>query len=278
MKIFSFLFLLLVFCFCPFITNAQSSVWVAYFGKGKDAYEKGDFQAAEKFLRVALTEAENAAKNREENTDGMICDTVGSLSIVLSERGKYAEAEEFARRAVKLADVVYKESDVAYAIALNNLGLILSNQKKFVEAEEIHRRAMRLREKYDTRPYRNLMGSILNLGLVYFEQDKFTEAEALFDRAKKLFNDFEPNELERGDFDILLKILNNLALTYEKQNRLSEAESSFQGIIILAEEIKGKNNSFLIPYLESYARVLRASKKALLATKIENRLKLLKGK
>lgn len=275
------LILSLIFAVCVFslVTLAQMSVWAAFFAKGHDAYEKGDLPAAERFLRAALKEAESAVKNGEEKADGMLCDTLGSLSIVVGEQGKHAEAEEFARRAVRLADVVYKESDDSYSKALNNLGLALTNQKKYSEAEEIHRRAMKIREKYESAPKYNLMVSVLNLGLVYFEQAKYLEAKALFNQVVDFhFGLAQEREWESSQENksVLLTAMNNAVLSEEKLGEFNEAKKHIEALIFFVETLEGKNSPSLVGYLETYARILRLKKKTVSVTKVENRIKTIK--
>lgn len=266
-------------CLFTIATQAQTSVWATYFGKGVEAYEKGDLATAEKFLRAALAEAESAVKTGEEKANGMLCDTLGTLSVILGEQGKYVEAEDFARRALKLAGLVYEESDEPYSKALNNLGLALTNQKKYSEAEAIHRQVMKTREKYEPAPKYNLMVSVLNLGLVYFEQKKYFEAKALFNQVV----DFHLSLVRNGDWkasqenkSVLLTAMNDAALSEEKLGEINEAKKHFEAIVIFVEAIDGKDSPSLIGHLENYARVLRQKKETISVTHIENRIKAIK--
>lgn len=263
-------------CFFSFSAYAQSSIWATYFGKSLEAREKGDLQTAEKLLRMALAEAENSVKNREEKADNMLCDTLGTLSAVLGEQGKHLEAEDFARRALKVADVIYKESDPDYSRILNNLGLALSNLKKYAEAEEIHRRVMRIREKYEPTPKRNLRVSILNLGLVYFQQEKYFEAKPLFNQVVDFYFSLPSEELNSEDISTLLTAMNNVVVTEEKLEEFDEALKHNQSILTFIEVSEGKNSPFLIDYLKIRARLLRSKKQPLKATHVENRIKNIK--
>jgi tetratricopeptide (TPR) repeat protein len=268
--------LLILICSLYINANAQSSVWATYFGKALEARENGDLVNAEKLLRVALLEAERAVLDKEEKANGMLCDTLGSLSAVVGEQDKYAESEEFARRAVIVSELIYKESDPDYSRILNNLGLALSNQKKYAEAETIHRRAMKIREKYEPSPKRNLMVSVLNLGLVYFQQEKYLEAKALFGQVVDFYFGLPSNEIDSEDYSKLLRAMNNVAVSEEKLNELGEALKHNQTIITMIEVAEGKNSQTLIGYLEIRVRILRLKKQSRAVLQIENRIKNLK--
>ena len=277
MKTLYFLFsITFALCFFTSAAYAQSSVWATYFGKGLESREKGDLPAAEKLLRMALAEAENAVKNREDNAEGMLCDTLGTLSAILGEQEKHVEAEEFARRALKLADVIYKESEPDYSRILNNLGLALSNLKKYTEAEEIHRRAMKIREKYEPAPKRNLMISVLNLGLVYFKQEKYFEAKPLFSQVVDFYFSLPSGEFDSEDSSTLLTAMNNVVLSEEKLGEFNDALKHNQAILSFIKTMEGKNSSSLIGYLETRVRILRLKKQTVQATQVENRIKTIK--
>ena len=266
-------------CFSSLTALAQESVWKAYSDKSFDAYEKGDLLSAEKFLNAALIEAERAVENREEKANEMLCRTYSNLSIVLREQKKYAEAEDSARRAVRLVDIVYKESDESYTNALNNLGLALTNQKKYSEAEEIHRRAMKIREKYEPAPKYNLMVSVSNLALVYFEQAKYLEAKALFNQVV----DFHLDLVQKGEWEAsqenknyLLIAMYDAVLSEEKLGDLDEAKKHIEALIYFVETLEDKNSPSLIGYLEVYARILKQKKQTVRVTQVENRIKTIK--
>jgi hypothetical protein len=59
---------------------AQNSIWVSYFGKGIEAYERGDYVGAERMFRAAIDEAGKAAKAGDGDAVGMMSDSLSGLS------------------------------------------------------------------------------------------------------------------------------------------------------------------------------------------------------
>lgn len=256
---------------------AQDSIWVSYFGKGVEAYERGSYVEAERMFRAAIDEAGKAAKAGNRDAVGMMSDSLSGLSGALRGQGRFADAEAVIRKQLQLLETAYGEKHADYSKTLNNLGLILSEQRKYKEAEEVHRRALKLRELYDTPPRRNVAVSLLNLGKIYYEQDKFSEAEALFESARGIVSKIPRGEIEPEDVDLVLGCEQNLALVYVEQKKYAEAELRYQTVIALTEKLKGETHPDLLLPLENYAKLLRLTNRAEQARKLETRIKLIQN-
>jgi tetratricopeptide (TPR) repeat protein len=68
------------------------------------------------------------------------------LALVLSHQGKYEEAEEMHRQALRLRETVLGKEHPDTLTSMNNLASVLSNQGKYEQAEEMLRQALRLQE------------------------------------------------------------------------------------------------------------------------------------
>jgi tetratricopeptide (TPR) repeat protein len=74
-------------------------------------------------------------------------DSSGLLAMVLSDQGKYEEAEKMHRKVLTLTEKVLGKEHPDTLTSMKNLALVLSRQRKYEEAEVMHRQALTLREK-----------------------------------------------------------------------------------------------------------------------------------
>jgi Tetratricopeptide repeat len=65
---------------------------------------------------------------------------------VLSDQGKYEQAEEIHRQVLRLRETVLGKEHPDTLASMNNLAEIPSDQGKYEQAEEIHRQELRLCE------------------------------------------------------------------------------------------------------------------------------------
>jgi tetratricopeptide (TPR) repeat protein len=66
--------------------------------------------------------------------------------LVLSDQGKYEEAEEMHRLALGLTETVLGKEHPSTLTSMNNLAMLLRNQGKHEEAESMYRQALGLME------------------------------------------------------------------------------------------------------------------------------------
>lgn len=271
---------ILLSCVAIFIFSiqvlAQESVWASMFGGGMKAIEQEDYKEAERFFRLAITEAGRFDIQETPKAIGMMSDSLSGLAAALRGQKRLSDAEAILRKQLQLLEMSVGESDADYSATLNNIGLLLSEQKKFKEAEEIHRKAITLREKYDEIPRRNLAVSLSNLAKVYFDQSYFPEAESLYERANEISSTIPIADLTAEDVVYRLGVENNLASIYVNQKKYKVAELKYKHIIFLAEKFLGKTTPVLVEYLENYAALLRTVKRPVEAKKVETRIALLK--
>ena len=68
---------------------------------------------------------------------------MNNLATVLSDQGKYEQAEEMHRQALELRETVLGKEHPDTLTSMNNLASVLSDQGKYEQAEEMHRQALR---------------------------------------------------------------------------------------------------------------------------------------
>jgi Tfp pilus assembly protein PilF len=74
--------------------------------------------------------------------------SIDNLAGVLRYQGKYKQADEMHRRALRLRETVLGKKHPSTLASMNNLALVLGDQGKYEQAEEMHRQALRLKCKF----------------------------------------------------------------------------------------------------------------------------------
>jgi tetratricopeptide (TPR) repeat protein len=64
--------------------------------------------------------------------------SMNNLASVLSNQGKYEQAEEMHRQALRLRETVLGKEHPSTLTSMNNLASVLSDQGKYEQAEEMH--------------------------------------------------------------------------------------------------------------------------------------------
>ena len=96
----------------------------------------------------------------------------------LYARGKYAEAEPFARKALELDEAEFGTDHETYATQLNNLALLYRAQGRYGETEPLSKRALAIFEKV-LGPDQPFVGqSLHSLEGLYKSQDRYGGALA----------------------------------------------------------------------------------------------------
>jgi Tfp pilus assembly protein PilF len=71
--------------------------------------------------------------------------SMNNLASVLSDQGKYEQAEEMHRQTLMLKEMVLSKEHTSTLTGMNNLTWVLSDQGKYEQMEEMHRQALGLR-------------------------------------------------------------------------------------------------------------------------------------
>ena len=199
----------------------------------KELYSAGNYPAA-------LAEAqklEAAVKARFGTNHRSYAGTLSELGVVYWSQGKYAEAEEFHKRALALREKVLGLNHPETAQALNRLALVYKDQGKYTEAEMLYKRALAI---YESAPGVNREDVALvlnNLAALYWPQRRFAEQESLDRRALAI----REKALGVNQPEVARSLL-NLAVAVRDQGRFAEAEELFNRALTIYEKVLGPNH------------------------------------
>ena len=208
----------------------------------------GELDAAAEQIRKAL-----AIREREHGpADAEVATDLNLLGMLAYDRGKYAEAESFVRRALDTRLNLYgaaPHADVAQG--LNDLSNILSQQGKVAEAEPLQRRALVMSEQVNGANSSGVARCLINLGYLLQKQERFAEAEPLVRQGlelhRKLSGDVHPD---------VAGAYNNLASLVHAQHRLDEAEPLYRRALEIDQQLFGPSHSNVGTDLNNLATLL----------------------
>ncbi|MBL8799335.1 MAG: tetratricopeptide repeat protein [Planctomycetia bacterium] len=187
--------------------------------------DRGDCAAAESRLR-AVVQALQATQATEER----IAQALNLLASACHDGGKYREAEEFYREALRRLDGGGAGRSLARVRVLNNLGNLKCETADYPEAEQLLEDALALAAATAGRDRPQVATCWNNLGRLRLEQDRLDEAEEMYTQAHALLEKhFGPKHPH------LTAARNNLAALYREQGKLAEAEALQRQVI---EELK----------------------------------------
>ena len=185
-------------------------------------YKVGCFDWQQGRYVSAYREISEAYNIFRERSGELATDTLKSLSLlaaVLTDQGKYKEAEEMNRRALKGCEKVLGIEHPNTLYNVDYLAAIFRHQGKYKAAEKMHRRTLKGREKVLGIEHPSTLTSVNNLAMAFQFQGKYKAAEELFRRA------LEGNEKVLGveHLDTLTSV-NNLAVVFQYQGKYKAAE------------------------------------------------------
>ncbi|MEM6995941.1 MAG: serine/threonine-protein kinase [Myxococcota bacterium] len=143
------------------------------------------------------------------------------LATVLSDAGRYPEAEEHYAAALEGFSNQLGPQHPMTAAATANLGTLLQRQGRPAEAETLHRRALQARRALLRPDHPSVIGGLINLGTVIYLQDRNEEAKALFQEVETLVADGDM--VDHPDF---AWALNNLGTLQWQTGQFREGEAS----------------------------------------------------
>lgn len=287
------LFIATVLLFSPVLTLAQAFAPDESRESLSQSIEKyrtsGNLSEAARSLRQAINLDEKAYGPRSRE----VAEDFDTLSDVLSEDSKYAEAETALKAALAIYAIAEGPDRTTNVFYVSRLARLAGRQQRFAEAERLYQEVLtaKIREQGVESPetlsdlaelyhlaknypkseatYSKVLelqslepgsgvtvGAIERLGEVYEEQGKFEQAEALY-RSEA---DSDQATLPRGNL-CTIALLNDLGLFYERRGRLREAEAYYTRALEHFDGVapdSGLMDSNLATVIENYARLLRS--------------------
>lgn len=144
---------------------------------------------------------------------------LGAEGALLSQMGKYAEANDLFERALALKEKALGPDHPDVAASLNNLGMMHRHLGDHPRAKATHERALALQDKALGPDHPDVAGSLTNLGMVLCDLGDYPKALATFERAHGL--------LEKAlgpDHPYVATSLNNLAHALYSMGNYPEAK------------------------------------------------------
>lgn len=214
--------------------------------------------------------------------------TLHYLGYVSQDLGKYAEAEKYYRRSIRIWEGIRDKDAPELVRVLSNQLSLYTETGQSAKAERLRRRcqevnpealgpdsvdaarlypkALAIRENSGAPEHQEVATVWNNLGLVAFETGRHSEALAHFERAIKIW------EKRVGpDHPMLANGLNNLAILHWLLDRPEESELFFKRALAIAENSFRPEHPLQGGIMMNYATILRKLKRKGEARQIEKR-------
>jgi tetratricopeptide (TPR) repeat protein len=247
-------------------------------------------------LPEAIPLYERAIRLREERAGladlGLLLPLNG-LALLYLDSGELRESKSVSDRALSIAHSHRDEQTAEAAAAFSAMGSILAAQGRYSEARSWIGLALNVRERLFGPESVESAGAWMELALVYRRERRLDDAARSYNRALRIYRETEEADgtaaalsglasiqsarhrsMEAGDlYEQALAILQmsrssddsevgqlkaELAGVRVTQKRMAEAVKLYRGAIGVLEAAWGAENPRLLPFLESYARALRA--------------------
>jgi Flp pilus assembly protein TadD, contains TPR repeats len=228
--------------------------------------DRGKYEEAEPLYKEALAIREK--KLGKDHPDTAI--TIDNLGVLYNLQGRYEEAEPLLKYALDI-----KKKKLGYEHPLtgnsyNNLGNLYVNQGKYAEAIPLLEQALSIRKK-DVGNENPIIGTSLNnIGVAYHRMGKYTEAEVFYKQSLDI--------CAKTVLDDCAMTLRNLGKLYTTQGRYEEAEPLFQRSLAIFVKGLSEPKIRIVFVLESYAELLRKTKRENEADDMESLAKELRAK
>lgn len=197
--------------------------WESHYNEGEKAFFLGNYEYAEKELKLALQNIDRAGV-----TDERLGKTYHRLGSTYLAWGKLEESEPLLRKALKLNSNALGSENPELLKTLNNLGKLYMAQGNWTNAKPMLTRAVSIGEESLGKTHPELIVPLINLGILHYEQAKFDEAEEYWEDALVVA------QMNNNAKQIV--IMENMIELYKKTGRDKEAEEMTQRVAILAKK------------------------------------------
>ena len=178
---------------------------------------------------------------------------LSNLANVLSELGRYAEAESLYRQALEIDRETFGEAHPDYAKQLNNLANLLLETKRYDEAEPLYRQALQIGQETVGERHPDYAARLNNLANLLFATRRYDEAEPLYRQALEIGR----NTLGQAHPDYAAR-LNNLASLLSNTGRYWEAKPLFLQALEKYRAVFGNDHATTRRTAANYSRFLQA--------------------
>ena len=161
-----------------------------------------------------------------------------TLAKIYVDQGKYGQAEELYRKALKANVEAHHETHVDSLTIKSNLALLLRDQGKYDEAETYFRETLEGSKLERDMDHPDTLHSMSNLATVLTRQGKYVDAEKLNSEALAI-----SERVQGPEHPDTLSMLNNLAIDLANLGRYEEAEQMHRRHVAVKERTLGRENS-----------------------------------
>jgi len=160
--------------------------------EGSKAYQKGQETNAEMFYLAALEDVENAGPE-----DPRWAATLNTLAVLYHTQRKYAQAESFYQRVLRLLEQTIGPEHPTLATTLNNLAIVYEAQGQYGAAEPLYQRALTLLERTLGPEHPNLAAALENYADLLRKMQREAEAETAESRAQAIWAKYKREPAEK---------------------------------------------------------------------------------
>jgi tetratricopeptide (TPR) repeat protein len=187
-------------------------------------------------------------------------------AIVAIRSGRFVEAQEFFRRALKEAEKSGDQEQVA--ISLDGLGVVAQLMNKYDQAKEFYQREIEIYTALRGPEDYKVAFAKRQLGNNYISARKYADAESVLKQALAI------GEKAKGPEHMIVALLtSDLGELFSKQKKYDEAETFYKRSLIVFEKNLGPESPTLARKLENYAMVLKKMNRKGEAAEMEARAK-----
>lgn len=223
---------------------------------------QGKLPESEALYRRALALRERALPPN----DVRLADTLSALGQVLAAQNREAEAEAFLLRGLAIYNGVADADACHHGNTLNALAVIQFRQRQLDRAQALYERALAVLERPDV-PCPIVAGVLANLNLIYLAKGQPEKSEPLLRRSIALLQ----HDLGTQDPKVAMRV-GDLAFILAAQKKYEEAGREYERAIGLLDAAGTVGLEALPTILNNYAAMLRASKRAQDAERVEARI------
>lgn len=186
--------LILVLCGTPgaVLASAPGARWEHYMTEGVKAYQNGQETNAEMFYLAALEDVEHAGPE-----DPRLAATLHTLAVLYHTQRKYAQAESFYQRVLKLLEQTIGPEHPTLATTLNNLAVVYEAQEQYGAAEPLYQRALTLLERALGPEHPHLAAALENYADLLRKMQRPEAAEPLESRARAIWTQHKRAPVEK---------------------------------------------------------------------------------
>ncbi|HMO23842.1 MAG TPA: tetratricopeptide repeat protein, partial [Candidatus Melainabacteria bacterium] len=203
-------------------------------GKADLYVSQSRFEEAEKEIRTILdTRKKNLGEENPQTAQAMVL-----LANVLADQGKYAEARQYAARAIEVNNIIFEgKENLFVANARHSLGNIKRQEGRYEEASQLLKEALAMEESVLGADHLSVARTKRDLARVYLDQNSYPEAEKLLLSSNSII------EARTGqDHPERARSHRDLGNLYLREGLYDKAEGHFLKALTLARAALGENN------------------------------------